>query len=417
MFVAVFMLFLIVSGEAIKINDNLRRKVHHTKQGSVEQTDDGAETIDVYTYTDENGETIYENYEQHEASCKRRVPILCDHKHHGLLSAKLVGLYTRYYEQVKVKNKHIISYKLTELLAGTNIDDMLGPLDAAKEDLVSLGNKCGGIDHFHLVNGQPQKQRCNFCGERGGCDGLRKTEEWFDAALRKVIFATNKMTRYITGFEASADAWIKTLEETRDTSFDVCKACAVAIAVPMATGMVGSVGTKLIVGAGVGGITSGTVTAGTEGLKQGLDMYHGLQKDFDWNDFANAVGESMRSGAVGGAAGVIMNLGTDKVLASIIDKLASRCFKKLVENGVVHVAKSQIAEYLAQHFKAAIRQLLISCYKLSTDPEYSSKDMFDDMAFALLVGGVAHMFGMDPKKVNNIAVTDKLVKVVRAQVD
>ena len=139
----VFFLFLIVSSEAIRINDNLRRKVHN---GKVHKE----ETIDVHEYTDENGETIYENHEQHEASCKRRIPILCDHKHHGALSAKLVGLYTRYYEQVKVKNKHVITYGLTELLAGTNIDDMLEPLDAAKTDLISLGNKCGGLDHFHL---------------------------------------------------------------------------------------------------------------------------------------------------------------------------------------------------------------------------------------------------------------------------
>ena len=227
------------------------------------------------------------------------------------------------------------------------------------------------------------------------------------------------MRNYISGFEASADAWIKTLEETRDTSFDVCKACAVAIAVPYATGMVATAGTKLIVGAGVGAITSGTVTAGTEGLKQGLDMYHGLQKDFDWFDFADAVGKSMRSGAVGGAAGVIMKLGTDKVLATIIDKLAGRCVAKLAESGVVHVAKSEIAEYLAQYFKAAIRQLLISCYELYNNPEYSSEDMFDDMAFALLVGGVAQMLGMEPGNLeyNKIAVMDKLVKVVRDQVD
>jgi hypothetical protein len=75
------------------------------------------------------------------------------------------------------------------------------------------------------------------------------------------------MRNYIDGFEAGADAWIETLEETRDTSFEVTRACAVAIAVPMAVSALpatAGIGTSLVVGTGAGAITSGTVTAGTE---------------------------------------------------------------------------------------------------------------------------------------------------------
>lgn len=403
-------LLLILSSEAIRINENLRRKVH--KEYSV--ASDG-EMINVYQYTDENGETIYENEEQHEASCKRRIPVLCDHKHHGKLSAKLVGLYTRYYEQVKIKNEHIITYSLTELLAGKDIDDMLTHLNNAKTDLISLGNKCGGMNYFVGDGNHPVKQRCNFCGERGGCDGLRMTEEWFNAALKKVIDATREMRTYVTGFENAADVWIKTLEETRDTSFEVCRACAVAIAVPYAAGMVTTAGAKLLIGTSVGAMTSGTVTAGTEALKQGLDMAHGLQGDFDWSAYADAIGESMKKGAIGGAAGVIMNLGAG-ALQQLINKIGGKVAAKLIESGVSTTEKA-VTEYLTRTCKAIIRQLVISSYNMMNDPKYTGKDMFDDMALALLVGGVAQNFGMDPGKVNGIAVTDKLVRVVKEKLE
>jgi hypothetical protein len=165
------MLMIISCDGANKITKQ-KKQLKLRSTGDVGESND--EIVNIYKYKDENNEWVYENQEQHEASCNKRIPTLCDNKHHGLLAAKIKGLFTRYYEQIKTKNDHIISYTLVEFVSGNDIDSLLQPLTLARDDLISLGNKCGGLNHF--VD-PPEKQRCGFCDE--GCESLKMTEEWY----------------------------------------------------------------------------------------------------------------------------------------------------------------------------------------------------------------------------------------------
>jgi len=146
-----------------------------------------------------------------------------------------------------------------------------------------------------------------------------------------------------------------------------------------------------------------------QGLKQGLDIAHGLQGEFDWLQYADAIGKSMEKGAVGGAAGVIMSLGSG-AMQQLVDKIASKMLPH-VSGVTLGAIKTVLA---SKEVKACIRQLVISSYEMMTNPKYSGRDMFEDMALALLTGGLTQKFNMPRDwKVNNIAVTDKLLSVVK----
>jgi len=403
-----FFILLICGAEAIRVIEKRKSVRERSEHGEEEK-------IMVYEYLDKDGNTIYQNEEQHEASCNEMIETLCDHKHHGVLAAKLTGLFQRYYDQVKINNEHVITSSLTEWWSGTSVDDLLPVLADAKETLHDFGNKCGGLDHFVQEGETAKRQRCGMCGD--GCKGLDITQEWFDKAQKKTIRAVQEMSSYIEGFENSADAWIRTLESTRDHSFTFVKGCAIAIAVPYAAGAFTTAGGKLIVGTAVGGLTGGTMTAGTEGLIQGLNIHHGLQREFDWDEYKAAIKQSMIEGAVGGASGVIMNLGS-AALAEVIEKIGGYVTQKLMAAGA-DVTRKVVVEYLHHTYKAAVRQFLISAYKLSSDDEYSGRDFFADIAYALMVGGVAKHFGVAEKlkisdsiKFNDIAVTDNIMRKV-----
>ena len=413
---SVLMILLICSGEAIQRKKQLA--AHHLHQKTTQRDttktrslrSQGEEDIMIYSYQDENGVTVYETEEMHQRSCEEKTRVLCDHLHHGKLSAKLAGLFSRYYHQIGIKKEYFWTSRATEMLSGKKIEEVLPYLNDAKSSLVSLGNKCGGLNHF-TENERPTQMRCNLCHR--GCSGLEATEKWFEYALRTNIKAVRHVQNYISGFENAAEAWIKTLEEVRDTSFEVCRACAVAIAVPYAAGMVTTVGGKLVVGTTVGSLTSGTVTAGTEGLKQGLDIAHGLQGEFDWEDYRAAIEESLKKGAVGGAAGVVMSLSGEAV-KQLIEKIGGIVFKKLIAAGAHGISQESVVLYLTNTFRSSIRQLVISSYKLYADPAYTHRDMFEDMAYALLVGGVARYFGLEGK-FNDIAVADSLLRAAKVK--
>ena len=445
------------------------RKKQGTSSNNNELVAPTSATIEVYEweYVDPktNVKTVMkQTAEAREAFCEEKIPVLCDYQHYGVAASKLNSAWQGWLAHSKIKKQSPILTWISEKYSGVDLPAQQTMIDALIQAEI-LASMCGAtstdstffqcrsktnpvtnptidtqckaiertpdqtmeafqtacsanvncaVSWSEIEHTVSTKRPCAMCGSK--CVGLDKVQQQYKSTLDLAKNAITKINAYREGVVNGAEAAIRDLELTKDVSFAIVVGCAAATAVPMTLAVAQGAGVsgagQLVIGSGVGAISSGVASGGLNALEQLIKT-----GEIDWLEFWGNVGNAMRTGAIAGGAAALGGLSQQamgKVGEAIAGRIAELC------GGTV--TQSQVLAILATNANALVRQAILSTASLIQKDDYEMKDFLTEMALALLFNGLAQKLNVAERlggrslltggadiKINGIAVTQNML--------